>query len=151
MQIMNTKKEDIDKALALTNKVFNGNVVFKRFDSGARGMSHTVTLTIKDSNADGGRRGYNFRKDGERTRVHSACWHVHGVFMDSVFINNPKARIRALGRIITAEDGNWEDSNIGSYFNPLMHSEACECDNDHGLSLLIGDLQMLAEQKIAGI
>ncbi len=115
MKVRKATEEDLRKALELTNKEFDGNVIFNRLDF------PTFTLKVKDSKGKGARRGDSGR------RLINACWHVHGTFFDKLFEVNPDAYVISQGNKITASEGNWVDRNIGSMMNPLYYSEACEC------------------------
>lgn len=121
MIIRNATQKDIADALYGINGKYEGNIVFKRFDTNGRGFN--VTLTVKQSKGKGGRIGVSGR------RVCAACWHVHGDFFDSLFTVNPTAYVWSGGHKITKDYGNWQDMNIGSLVNPLMYSDACDCNN----------------------
>lgn len=107
--------QDLEKALDIINKKYQGNITFNRLDN--KGF----TLKCKDSKKPGHRRGYSGR------RLISACWHVHGDFFDALFEIKPEAIIISLGEKITRFYGNWQDRNIGSMMYPLYLSEACDC------------------------
>jgi len=123
MKARKCNKEDLIKALELTNKDYDNNIKFKRLDF------PTFTLTVKSTadNTRGYRRGHTGRK------VAAACWHVHGDFFDNLFSINPSAYIIVSSgtgtKRIDINGGNWEDRNIGSLYSPLMYSEACDCNN----------------------
>lgn len=51
-----------------------------------------------------------------------ASWHAHGFLFDEIFKIEPEAVIISAGQKITAEFGNWQDKNIGSYY-PCMYSD----------------------------
>ena len=121
MRLSYATAEDLREALKAVNELYNDNIMFKRLDG------KIFTLRVKDSKGAGARRGYNFTKSGERRRLISACWHVHGDFFEALFKVNPRAVVHAGRRKITAEGGNWQDWNIGSLITPLYHSEACDC------------------------
>jgi hypothetical protein len=139
--IRNATHEQIEIALQETNKTFEDNIIFKRFDS--TGKNYSVTLTVKDSKKKGSRLGfpeYDWQtrkviKPGKHMR--SACWHAHGLFYDNLFKINDKIVIVSNGEKITAtNNGNWNDRNIGSQMFPLYFSEACEC-NQNGIAEVI--------------
>ena len=119
--IIKCDKLDIEIALAHTNAEFEGNIVFKRFEfigyTRDKVEKYRVTLTVKSSRDKGGRIGHSGK------RVAAACWHAHGTFFD----NLPNGtEINANGEKFHAGD-RWKDKNIGSIYNPLYYSEACEC------------------------
>src|SRR5689334_2909273 len=124
---------DLYKALELTNEKFNGNVTFNR-EPEFIGKNIRFTLRVISSKDAGHRRGFSF---GERPakRLTSACWHVHGKFFDALILNvNSNAVIVSRSDKMQKNeyhnyvDGNWEDTNIGSIYNPLYFSEACDCE-----------------------
>ena len=119
--IIKCNAKSIKNALDQTNKKFDNNLIFKKFEF----IGHTrdgmeknqVTLTVKDSREAGGRRGFSGK------RVAAACWHAHGTFFD----NLPEGtEIIASGKKFYAGD-EWIDRNIGSYCQPMYYSEACDC------------------------
>ena len=62
----------------------------------------------------------------KQSRLSYACCHVHGEFFDAVFEVNPNAVIYSMGKKITKEYGNWEDTCINS-FQGIFKSSMCEC------------------------
>ena len=109
----------VKQALETINKKYDNNIVFKTLNE----LGHRVhfTLTVKNSRGKGGRIGHTGR------RIAAACWHVHGTLFDEIFNICPDAVITACGNKITMNEGNWQDKNIGSQFQPLFYSEACDC------------------------
>ena len=147
MLIKNTTQKQIEQALAETNKAFDNNIIFNRFDPANKKQTRfNVTLKTRDSKKAGHRRGFprftgfNSPPDwSKRRRLPCACWHVHGTFFDKLFEINPEIAIRSGSSIanpnridtdgwITIEGGNWQDRNIGAVLNPYMFSEACDCE-----------------------
>ncbi|NQU83634.1 MAG: hypothetical protein HQ536_02890 [Parcubacteria group bacterium] len=124
MKIRNTTREVIEKALELTNKEFENNIIFNRFDGY---KTFNVTLKCKDSAGKGARRGFQVNNDGSRRKLTTVCWHVHGTFFEKLLELNSETVIIANGQRIDIDGGNWEDRNIGSRYNPLYYSEACDC------------------------
>lgn len=112
----------LEEALTIVNKKYEGNIAWKRPPENLSKNSVRFTLRIKDSRKAGGRRGFN----GQRIGI-SACWHVHGDFFDALFSVCPTALVSSAGKKITLDYGNWEDRNIGSIEEPLYYSEACDC------------------------
>ena len=114
--------EEIQNALDLTNDEFENNIIFKRFEFVGNTRDgrekNRVTLTVKSSREKGGRIGQSGK------RVAAACWHVHGTFFD----NLPEGTEIVIGSSKKYYSGDpWEDTNIGSLYNPLYYSEACDC------------------------
>jgi hypothetical protein len=139
--IRKATREQIVLALENTNKVFDGNVAFNRFD--VMGKNFAVTLKVKDSKKPGHRRGYpeyedifnpcsKITKPGRR--MSSACWHVYGTFFDELLKVNSDIVIISSSRVyntgkmtIDKNGGNWEDYDVGSKIHPMYASEMCDC------------------------
>ncbi len=124
-----TSEQNIINALNSINKEYDDNIEFNRFDR--TGNRWTVTLKVKDSNKEGARRGTCFANSGERRKLISACWHVHGNFFNALLEDDSNCVIQSLGKKIYMDDGyvvgNWEDRNAGSIVDPVYMSELCEC------------------------
>jgi len=142
MQAKNVTPEQLHEALALCNHDdhYAGNLEFKAEPAHVGRTSRSSVsfgLSVRDCRKRGGRRGFSRNKDGERRRIGGcACWHAHGHFFEALFSIAPNAVIRASGvEPITGPDsydGNWQDRQIGSAFDPLYYSEACDCyEHDH--------------------
>lgn len=113
------------QAMAKINRdIYQDNIEFNREPEAISSNCFRFTLKVKDSAGKGARRGYTGR------RMISACWHAHGDFFDALFSLCPQARIISAGQEITADHGNWIDKNIGSIIDPLMYSDACNCNKD---------------------
>ena len=127
MKVKNATIGDLESALRVVNKKYNGNIRFKRLEPNGRGVN--FTLTVNSSREPGHRRGFH-RYDGkDPRRIAAACWHVHGDFFDSLFEIAPNAIVRSgRDKVITNRGGNWQDWNIGSQMYPLYFSEACDCE-----------------------
>lgn len=147
MLIKNITREQIEQALAVTNEIFEDNIIFNRFDAANRKQTRfNITLRTKDSKKAGHRlgqpkfMGFNVPADfSKRRRLHYACWHVHGTFFEKLFEINPEAAVKSGGSLanpgridtggwITIEGGNWCDRNISSQISPYYFSDACDCD-----------------------
>lgn len=121
MKTRNVIEKEMFAALRATNKKFANNVEFNRFD--ATGKNFNFTLKVKSSKGKGARRGFQGR------RLINACWHVHGTFFEELFKIQPQAIVVSSGvGKITKDEGNWQDRNIGSIMQPMMFSDACDCD-----------------------
>lgn len=116
-------KIDLDRALELVNEHYDGNIEYKDVNElNGRKWQTNFTLKAKDSRGKGGRINHTGRRVGN-----AACWHVHGHLFTAIFSIDPMAEVMSGGRKITALEGNWEDRNIGSLFQPMYYSEACDC------------------------
>jgi len=120
MEFRNVSEIELKEALRLLNAEYKGNITFNRFDI-ERSLIR-ATLRVIDSKKVGSRLSYSGR------RLTSACWHVHGRFFEIVLKINPNAKITTSFARIDKNGGNWEDKDIGSMINPLMFSEACQCE-----------------------
>ncbi len=114
----------MNRALAIVNQKYNGNIEFNRFSHEGNGFR--FTLRVINSRLPGARLGFTGK------HLINACWHVHGNFFDALLNIYGHAKIKTAKRTIekTAEGqiiGNWEDWNIGSIMEPLYYSEACNC------------------------
>jgi len=124
MKIYNITIEQLNKALETINKKYDNNIIWNQSPEAInnKGTAYRFTIRVKDSKKSGARRGQTGR------RMINACWHVHGDLFDTIFEIAPQAKIRSGNElIITIDNGNWQDRNIGSMMRPLYHSEACEC------------------------
>lgn len=121
--ITNSNMENLTKALKHTNRYFNDNIQFNRLEQVSKNRI-AFTLKVKNSSKDGAKLGISGRK------TNHACWHVHGVFFDSLFnmnIHNKDCYVLAMGKKITKNEGNWVDYNVGSILCPVYASELCKC------------------------
>jgi hypothetical protein len=122
MLIHNVDIDDIERAFLAVNRVYSDNVTYKRFDWAGKNKDgndkYNVALTVNDSAGPGGRRSPKGR------RIAAACWHVFGVFYDSL---PDQAVIVAWGRKFSAGDP-WLDTRKGSPNRPSWYSDLCECD-----------------------
>lgn len=111
----------LERALNHVNTKFNGNIRFKRGPEGKSQNRRSFTLTVKHSRLPGGRIGHTGR------RVSAACWHVHGEFFEYLF-NDGITLIKAGSKVMKGHADNWQDWNIGSIYQPMYYSGACDCD-----------------------
>lgn len=136
VEIRKATKEQIEIALQETNKLFEDNIIFKKFI--ARGKNFTVILTVKNSRKAGARLGVTLSANQKPRHISAACWHVYGTFFDNIIAQNKNAEIittigsKGSVKISTSTGNNWQDINIGSIAKPMYYSEACEC-NENGL------------------
>jgi len=120
MYAKNCSADDLQRALDAINNQFDNNVCWER-EPERRGNQLMFTLRTKQGRKAGSRLTHTGR------HIPKACWHVHGEFFDALFEIAPDAVVKARDKIITASGGNWQDWNIGSHFQPMYYSEACEC------------------------
>lgn len=123
MYIKNVTQEQIEQALNVVNGKYDGNILFNRCERSGRRWAVTLRTKVKSkrNNDDGVKRGYSGRL------TTSACWHVHGDFLDALMIIEPEVEIKSLGRTINVNGGNWHDWNAGSIIYPQYMSEMCDC------------------------
>ena len=116
--IIKCSRQEILEALGMTQIEYPG-LTLNRFDSlNSRDNRYAVTLRMESSRDKGARRSHSGR------RMVSACWHVHGTFMD----NMPEGtEIVSLGRKCHAGVDDWYDWNAGSIMYPVYISELCDC------------------------
>ena len=123
MKVLNITQKQLEKALELTNKDYDDNLMFNRLEAlNQKGTTYRMTIRVKNSSGKGAKIGYTGRK------TISACWHAHGDLFDNILKLSPEAKIRTAGLDIDINGGNWIDKNIGSIINPMYFSEACNCD-----------------------
>jgi len=129
MIIKNVSGEDLSKALSEVSKKYDNNVVWKNYERlNQKGDRFRVTLEVLNSHGKGARLSQHKTRLGNRVHMKSACWHIHGDFFDALLRINPNAIIKTSLTTITKYGGNWTDRNIGSMIEPLMYSNACECN-----------------------
>ena len=136
MIAVNVSENDLCSALALTNKHFGENIIFNRLPEALnfKGTRYSFTLKCKDSKGLGHRRGIKYTINVTYTkgrRLINACWHVHGVFFDSLFRVNSNAVIMVGKQAITKNRGNWIDKNIGNSVAQFNFSDACDCKENN--------------------
>jgi hypothetical protein len=154
MLISHVALVDLSYALAEVNRQYDGNIRFKdgptpvgHTRDGARKWCLTLTVNAtsrKIVDSEKPRRvhvetlpGVVVRHastflvwgqlyDRPMKRISTACWHVHGYFMDAL----PSSAIIRIGREATPHRPGdpWLDFDRGSQAFPFMASEACECD-----------------------
>ena len=86
MIVKGVDRDAIDRALARANSIFDGNVIYNREPEplNNRNDRWRVTLRVRDSKGPGHRLGFGRAWGKKPARLVSACWHVHGVFFDSI-------------------------------------------------------------------
>lgn len=127
MVARNIAQEHLEKALAIVNEKYQGNISFRHLDREGKGFR--FALRVKSTKGRGTRYGQSgLMGYGIKKRIASACWHVHGDFFDALFGINQDATIKSRNTLITAYQNNWQDFNIGSIMCPVYASQACVCN-----------------------
>ena len=121
MKVYHTTQENLDKALAKVNKKFDNNIIYNRYPEALnkKRTSFVLTLRVKDSSMAGHRVDFHLTTKGNRRKLSSACWHVHGEFFDAL---NKEAEIVTLGNR-TSPGREWADWNAGG----IYMSDLCDC------------------------
>lgn len=121
MIIRKASEFQIRQALNTANEKFDGNLRFKTFQSKGntrQGLpKFSVTLTVHSSKEAGARRSHR------GSRMAAACWHAHGVFVDSLPAGAEVETIAGKRR----PGEPWQDWNAGSEAYPVRMSELCDC------------------------
>ena len=141
MIVRRIDRATLDAALALINReVYGGNIEYKSGPD-PEGTGFRFTIQAIDTRGLGSRFSSvtlpDWQSGGTKTttrRVKAACWHAHGHLFDAILALSPESWLRALGRRIDTEGGNWRDYNSGSMMYPRYASELCECD-ERGMPL----------------
>lgn len=134
MQVQNVTIPELEQALAIVNNDYEGNLMWvtqpQHIGKTTRSRV-SFRLSAVNCRKQGGRRGFCRTKDGERRRIGGcACWHAHGHFFEALYQINSAAVIRTASAKITGPtfgEGNWQDRNVGSMFDPASYSELCDC------------------------
>jgi hypothetical protein len=116
----NLKRQDLEKVLSEIQNLYDNNLKIVISKEGKKWTN--FRLFVKDSKGKGARIGYSGR------RLTNACWHAHGHFIDKLFELYPDAVIYSLKNKYTKANWQWQDKNIGSLYQPLYFSEACNCE-----------------------
>ncbi len=122
----NATQNELQTALDRINQQYENNIIFNNFEQKTSKVI-SFTLRVKDAKCPGHRLGMSTTSKGNHRRLINACWHVHGELFDALFDLNPHIYVRAGDKKITKDFGNWEDRNIGSNYQPMYFSEACDC------------------------
>jgi len=124
MILSNCTKDDIDGALDSVNQKYKGNIRLNNYQQlSGTGLRHRVTLRVIDSKGEGAHISRHMEIFGGKPRhTTSACWHVHGHFIDALY----GTKITSGGRVFNAGD-MWSDFNAGSVMFPLYASDSCNC------------------------
>lgn len=127
MYAMNVSTDDLNKALKKVNEKYDNNIIFNRLEYVTK---NKILFTLRVENS----RGYGARRSGSGRRTVSACWHVHGLFFDTLLQINKNAVIISSmqkEKIFVDSYGyirnNWKDFKAGNYHNSVKASELCDC------------------------
>jgi len=138
MIVKNATMNDLEEALAVINwerysiiegLCRHGNIKFKTLDQKGTSRIH-FTLTVNQTSIGTGKAkvaapGVSIKRG---RRIAAACWHVHGDFFDALFNLAPDAEIYSNMTGIWEKKGDpWKDYQVGTHFDPMMASQACEC------------------------
>jgi len=122
MRIVGATKVEIENALNIVNEMFEDNITFKSFTSAnQKGTTWNVSLRAVKSDGPGARLAYSGR------RSISACWHVHGYFMDAL-PSDCKIYSGLYGKSCRHPGEPWQEQRIGSQFMSISMSDLCECE-----------------------
>ncbi len=138
MEIRGVSREQLEAALAATNRVFSDNVAWKRCESHKTrhgGEWFTTTLTVKDSRAPGATRSLPYHSWAIKPnpavkprRMAACCWHVFATFLNSL----PE------GAVVKGTHGTWSPGDelwdtrhgVGKGYL-LWEHERCVCPHQH--------------------
>ena len=137
MQARNVSFQEMNQALEIVNKKYDGNIEFKRLEW--RGKKIIFTLKVKDNKGLGTAlnvmyklkeiRGDNLR--GQPKHSGSASWYAHGYFYEELLKISPKAVINSTlkGKSVSIDinGGNWQNPVLGSpYYGWVNMSELAD-------------------------
>ena len=111
----NASLKEVKAAIKAVNDKYGYKIIFNRCETIGKYLHFTIKS--EKSGIPGSRTSWSGRK------LISASWHAHGYLFDELFALNPDAVVYSNGRKITEDEGNWQDANIGNYYNPVMFSE----------------------------
>lgn len=127
--IIYATKEAILHALEIVSGEYSGNIKFNREErvgTDRLGVPKwAITLRCVSSKAPGHRLSpKHFYAPMKQRRLISACWHVHGHFLDAL----PKGTKIISKKQVLYVPMPWNDWNVGSLRYPQYISELCECE-----------------------
>lgn len=121
MKAFHATEDQLHIALTKVNKLYENNI--RLYEPRWAGSYLNFRLKVIQS----GEIGSGMSPHSRQFRG-AACWHVHGHFFDELFEVNPDCWVRANGKRIDRQKGNWEDYDRGSQVDSLYASEACDCE-----------------------
>jgi hypothetical protein len=137
MKIKNVTRADLDTALAKINETYGDNIEFNNITpTNNKKTAWSVTLRAKSSRGAGARRALNNKR-----HTVSACWHVHGIFLDALPADARFYTMEIVGshpngadktELVWRSPGDaWVDPVVGSLWTGLNYfSELCNCGED---------------------
>jgi hypothetical protein len=131
------RNADIEQAIAVVNlkEYFDHNIKFS-YEPAFIGKDKQgllkYRLVLRTCSREESKAGIAYSASGRKTS--SACWHAHGMFF--AVILNLDGWIEARDKKIKSHADNWQDFNVGNYYNPLQASNACRCSSNDILSSL---------------
>lgn len=132
MIVKNAAMENFHAALAIVNARYDGNIKFKQLEPTGRRIKFNLTV-CRTSEGTGKNKvtlpGVSIKRG---KRIAAACWHVHGDFFDALFDLAPDAEIFSAMTGIWEKKGDpWKDYEVGTGFEPLKASQACNCRRNY--------------------
>ena len=107
-------KEQVLQAVSIVNNREGYQISLNRADQSGKWFNFTLKSPSKVAGARISATGRNLPK---------ASWHAHGYIFEEIFELNPDAVIWSGGNKIDANEGNWQDRNVGSIYRPCYFSE----------------------------
>ena len=120
MKVKNISIADLQTALETVNADHGYKLEFNREPSYT---GNFLNFTIKSASKIPGA-----RTSASGRNLAKASWHSHGYLFDAILELAPTAIIKTAFATIDQDKfgntvGNWEDTNCGSYYAPVMMSE----------------------------
>jgi hypothetical protein len=140
MRFIGVTQTGLVNALGAVNLMYGDNIIFNRCDfikTRRDGREEwQVTLRVRSSQGPGhGRsaklRGWADDQQWGGRRMTTACWHVHGCFLDALAaVSRRDAEVelglRSRRRCLIADHG-WKDAWVGNAYGGQRTSEMCDC------------------------
>ena len=116
MRVKGISENQLNTCLNKVNKEQGYELIYNREPEKKGNFLH-FTIKSKKSGISGARYSASGRK------LINASWHAHGYLFDAILELNPNSIIYSGTNKITFENGNWQDWNCGSMFEPCYMSE----------------------------
>ncbi len=113
--ITNATIQQLENALDVLQNEYNYPLV--AFQNIEQKTSNRRQFTLKAVSKERGA-----RTSASGRNMPKASWHVHGYFFDILMNADKNVFIRSAGNLITFDNGNWTDWNVGSMYSPCMFS-----------------------------
>lgn len=142
MKFIGVTQTGLVNALGVVNLMYGDNVIFNRCDyvTTRRDGREEWRVTLRTRSSRGPGHGRSVRLSGFRgegwggRRLATACWHVHGNFLDALAaISRDDAEMEinwGERRRCRIADHGWEDHWVGNAYSGQMQSEMCDCNNE---------------------